>query len=165
MLGRATRLCPEIDKGPFRIFDAVDLYPHLENLTDMKPVAADPEFTLTKLFEELAGRGDAAHKNSIREQIIVRLRRRLKKLAPEARAQFEKEAGEPPEESLARFIRGEPDDLAGWLAERPTLGSILDWTNEDGTPRFVPISEHEDSSAQTSTESRRSNSSSSGLTS
>lgn len=29
MLGRATRLCPEIDKGAFRIFDAVDLYAHL----------------------------------------------------------------------------------------------------------------------------------------
>ncbi|MEO6216601.1 MAG: type I restriction-modification system endonuclease [Sphingomonas sp.] len=42
MLGRATRLCPEIDKEAFRIFDAVDLYAHLQDLTDMKPVAADP---------------------------------------------------------------------------------------------------------------------------
>ncbi len=29
MLGRATRQCPEIGKETFRIFDAVDLYPHL----------------------------------------------------------------------------------------------------------------------------------------
>ena len=29
MLGRATRLCDEIGKETFRIFDAVDLYPHL----------------------------------------------------------------------------------------------------------------------------------------
>jgi type I restriction enzyme, R subunit len=35
MLGRATRKCDEIGKETFRIFDAVDLYPHLENLTDM----------------------------------------------------------------------------------------------------------------------------------
>lgn len=144
MLGRATRLCPEIDKGPFRIFDAVDLYPHLENLTDMKPVAADPKFTLTKLFEELGGRGDAAHKHRVREQIVVRLRRRLKKLSSETRAQFEKEAGETPEASLERFIKGDPVDLAIWAAERSQLGAILDWTSEDGTPRFVPISEHED---------------------
>jgi type I restriction enzyme, R subunit len=38
MLGRATRLCDEIGKETFRIFDAVDLYPHLQELTQMKPV-------------------------------------------------------------------------------------------------------------------------------
>ena len=31
MIGRATRPCPEIGKEVFRIFDAVDPYPHLEN--------------------------------------------------------------------------------------------------------------------------------------
>ena len=144
MLGRATRLCPEIGKESFRIFDAVDLYANLQNLTDMKPVAADPTFTLTKLFEELAGMGDAEHKNRVREQIIVRLRRRLKKLTVETRAKFEKEAGETPEESLDRFIKGGPVDLAQWAAARPNLGPILDWTNEDGTPRYVPISGHDD---------------------
>jgi len=41
MLGRATRLCPDIGKEIFRIFDAVDLYENLQNLTDMKPVAAN----------------------------------------------------------------------------------------------------------------------------
>lgn len=144
MLGRATRLCPEIGKEAFRIFDAVDLYDHLQDLTDMKPVAADPTFTLTQLFDELSGHGDAEHKNRIREQIIVRLRRRLKRLSPEARARFEKEANETPEQSLRRFIEGEPIDLARWASERPNLGPILDWTNEDGTPRYVPISDHDD---------------------
>lgn len=144
MLGRATRLCPEIGKEGFRIFDAVDLYAHLQNMTDMKPVAADPKFTLTKLFEELHGRGDAEHKNRVREQIIVRLRRRLKKLSPEARARFEIEAGETPEASLDRFVKGDPIDLAVWAADRPNLGPILDWTNEDGMPRMLPISEHPD---------------------
>lgn len=144
MLGRATRLCPEIDKEAFRIFDAVDLYPHLQNMTDMKPVAADPSFTLTALFDELSGRGDETHKNRIREQIIVRMRRKLKRLTPEARAQFEKEAGETPEASLQRFLTGNPNDLAHWASQRPRLGPILDWTNEDGTPRYVPISEHVD---------------------
>jgi type I restriction enzyme R subunit len=144
MLGRATRLCPEIGKESFRIFDAVDLYAHLQDLTDMKPVAADPKFTLTKLFEEMRGRGDAEHKNRVREQIIVRLRRRLKKLTPEMRAKFEIEAGETPEASLDRFVKGDAIDLSNWASERPNLGPILDWNNEDGTPRYVPISEHPD---------------------
>lgn len=144
MLGRATRLCPEIGKEAFRIFDAVDLYAQLQSLTDMKPVAADPQFTLTRLFDELSGRGDDAHKNRVREQIVVRLRRRLKRMAPEARAKFEKEAGETPEATLQRFLTGQPVDLSRWVAARPGLGAILDWTNEDGTPRYVPISEHDD---------------------
>ena len=54
MLGRATRQCPEIGKETFRIFDAVDLYPHLQNLTAMKPVVIDPAISLEQLFEELA---------------------------------------------------------------------------------------------------------------
>lgn len=144
MLGRATRLCPEIGKETFRIFDAVDLYAHLQDMTDMKPVAADPKFTLTKLFEELAGHGDGPHKNRVREQIIVRLRHRIKKLTPEMRARFEKEAGETPEASLDRFTQGNPVDLSNWISGRPNLGPILDWTNEDGSPRYVPISEHDD---------------------
>lgn len=144
MLGRATRLCPEIDKGDFRIFDAVDLYANMQEHTDMKPVAANPTFTLTKLFDELANRGDAEHKERVREQIIVRLRRRLKKLGQEARAKFEKEVGETPEESLERFIKGEAIDLAAWAAERPSIGPILDWESEGKTPRYIPISEHED---------------------
>ena len=144
MLGRATRLCPEIGKEAFRIFDPVDLYSQLKNLTDMKPVAADPSFSLTQLFDELASRGDHDHKNRVREQIIVRLRRRLKKLGEEARARFEKEAGESPESSLDRLIKGDPIDLAQWASERPNLGPILDWTSDGGTPRYIPISEHED---------------------
>ena len=144
MLGRATRLCPEIDKETFRIFDAVDLYTHLQNLTDMRPVAADPSFTLTKLFEELSQRGDAEHKERVREQIVVRLRRKLRRLSPEARARFEKAAGETPEASLQRFVNGDASALANWAAERPTLGPILDWTSEEGTPNYVPISEHPD---------------------
>lgn len=144
MLGRATRLCPEIGKETFRIFDAVDLYAQLQNLTDMKPVAADPSFTLTQLFDELSGRGDTDHKNRVREQIIVRLRRRLKRLTAETRARFEKEAGETPEASLQRLLTGDSAHLSEWAAERPGIGPILDWTNEDGTPRYVPISEHDD---------------------
>jgi type I restriction enzyme R subunit len=42
MLGRATRLCPEIDKEVFRIFDAVQLYEAMQDYTEMKPVVTNP---------------------------------------------------------------------------------------------------------------------------
>ncbi|MBQ6976993.1 MAG: type I restriction-modification system endonuclease, partial [Selenomonadaceae bacterium] len=37
MLGRATRLCPEIGKTHFEIFDAVGVYESLEPVSEMKP--------------------------------------------------------------------------------------------------------------------------------
>ena len=57
MIGRATRLCHEIGKEVFRIFDAVDLYPHLQNLTDMKPVVVNPSISFEQLVRR-DGRGD-----------------------------------------------------------------------------------------------------------
>src|SRR4029079_9115958 len=45
MLGRATRLCEEIGKSTFRIFDAVRIYEALQNMTAMQPVVVDPDIT------------------------------------------------------------------------------------------------------------------------
>ncbi|MDP9150340.1 MAG: type I restriction-modification system endonuclease, partial [Myxococcota bacterium] len=53
MIGRATRLCPEIGKERFRIFDAVDLYAALKDVTDMKPVVVDPLVTFEQLAKEV----------------------------------------------------------------------------------------------------------------
>src|SRR6188474_3216528 len=45
MIGRATRRCDDIGKERFRIFDAVDLYSALQEVTDMKPVVVNPLVT------------------------------------------------------------------------------------------------------------------------
>jgi type I restriction enzyme R subunit len=144
MLGRATRQCPEIGKETFRIFDAVDLYPHLQNLTAMKPVVIDPAITLEQLFKELAELEDAAHRDAVRDQIIVKMRRRLKRMPEVARARYEVEAGETPEATLLRFTNDPSESVASWAKQRPALGRILDWDSDSGTPLLVPISEHPD---------------------
>jgi len=144
MLGRATRLCPEIDKQVFRIFDAVDLYDKLQHLTEMRPVAADPNVSLSELLAELVKVQDAQYRADLRDQIIMRMSRSIGKLPPEARAKFQLEAGETPEDMLRRFRHGEPGELATWAKARPGLGPVLDWRTEGGTPRLVPISTHED---------------------
>ena len=107
MIGRATRLCPEIGKEVFRIFDAVDLYPHLQNLTDMKPVVVNPSISFEQLVKELVAADQADHRETIRQQLAVKLRRLLKKLPAEVRAQFEAVAGETPEETLKRLLEAE----------------------------------------------------------
>jgi type I restriction enzyme R subunit len=144
MIGRATRQCPEIGKEVFRIFDAVDLYPHLQNLTDMKPVVVNPSIGFEQLVKEFLASDRDTHRDSIRQQLAVKLRRRLKQLPEEARARFEAAAGEAPEQTLKRLLHAEPAELSKWLSTRSAIGPILDWQSDDGIPRFVPISNHPD---------------------
>jgi type I restriction enzyme, R subunit len=94
MLGRATRRCDDIGKETFRVFDAVDLYPHLQNLTAMRPVVVNPSISLEQLFEEFACVENDAHRAEIRDQILVKIRRRLRRLSDEARQQYEASAPE-----------------------------------------------------------------------
>lgn len=144
MIGRATRLCPDIGKEVFRIFDAVDLYPHLQNLTEMRPIVVNPSIPFGQLVDELTRARDDTERDTIREQIAVKLRRRLNKLAPEARARFEAVAGETPEETLQRLLETPPAELAAWFADRRELGPILDWQADGDAPRYLPISQHPD---------------------
>ena len=144
MLGRATRQCPEIGKETFRIFDAVDLYPHLQNLTEMKPVVVNPDITLEQLFGEFARLEDEKHREAVRDQIIVKMRRRIKRLHEQARARYEAEAGETPEATLKRLSELPVGTVAAWMKQRPSLGKILDWDPESNGPLLMPISHHPD---------------------
>lgn len=143
MLGRATRRCDEIGKETFRIFDAVDLYPHLQNLTNMKPVVVNPDLSFEQLLKELTGVADEEHRSVIRDQLAVKWARKLHRLADEARRQYGAAAGEEPEATLNRIRTAAPADLAAWFKERPALGPILDWSPE-GSGTALPISHHPD---------------------
>ncbi|MER9962164.1 type I restriction-modification system endonuclease [Mesorhizobium sp. M0045] len=144
MIGRATRGCDEIGKEVFRIFDAVDLYPHLQNLTDMKPVVVNPSISFEQLVREMVEATDDAQRDTIRAQLAVKLRRRLKRLPKEARQRFEAVAGETPEAMLQRLLAGDALALGAWLKDRSAIGPILDWEGDGENPRLVPISHHPD---------------------
>lgn len=144
MIGRATRKCPEIGKEVFRIFDAVDLYPHLENLTDMKPVVVNPSISFEQLVTEMVAAEHDAQREAIREQFAVKLRRRLAKLLPEIRSKFEAVAGETPEQILERVLHSDLSELSRWFSTRTGVGPILDWQSDGDTPRLMPISHHPD---------------------
>jgi type I restriction enzyme, R subunit len=144
MLGRATRQCDEISKETFRIFDAVDLYPHLQELTAMRPVVVNPTITLEQLFDELAQVSSDEHRHTVRDQILVRLRRQLKRLSQNAREQYATSAGESPEATLARMQNEPPETMARWVKARPGIGRILDWTSDTKDPLWLPVSHHPD---------------------
>ena len=80
MLGRATRLCPDIGKTHFNIFDAVRVYEDLDSTSGMKSVTVSK--TMPELLEDLFRPSDSS-KQSIKDRILARLQRKNNHLTAE----------------------------------------------------------------------------------
>ena len=80
MLGRATRLCPKINKTHFEIYDPVGVYDSLEEVNTMQPVSADPKTTFAQLLDGLEVLEDEAHIKNAVAQIIAKLQRVKRRL-------------------------------------------------------------------------------------
>ena len=104
MLGRATRLCPEIGKDVFHVFDAVRLSEALSEFTDMKPIAQNPNLTITELAADLAAADNDSGFETMQAEIAAKLRRKCQLFDTEYRELFAKIAkGETPESFVAKF--------------------------------------------------------------
>lgn len=99
MIGRATRLCEEINKEYFKIYDAVDIYPDLKDYTDMRPVVADPKINLKKLLKDL-DKIDDNDKNIeyLLDEVVGRIQRKKNRI---------KKAGSDHLKAFSNYIRGE----------------------------------------------------------
>lgn len=78
MLGRATRLCDEINKNHFEIFDCVRLYEAIEDVTNMKPVAANEHISFKILKETLERADSDEEKEATVKKVIAKLQRKKK---------------------------------------------------------------------------------------
>lgn len=83
MLGRATRLCPEIGKDSFRIFDAVHLYDYLQNITDMKPVVSNPNQSIEETLEKALDSEDPEEFGFFKAELIAKLQRKKQRISEE----------------------------------------------------------------------------------
>jgi type I restriction enzyme R subunit len=143
MLGRATRLCPEIGKETFRVFDAVRLYEALQGLTAMTPVVVDPTITFSQLEHELTGSHGEEATALVRDQFVAKLQRKKRHLGDDGERDFEIRAGMTPDAFL-RELRDMPlERIADWFTAHPGLGEILD-RKGGGPVNPVFISDHQD---------------------
>lgn len=88
MLGRATRLCPKINKTHLEIYDPVGVYDSLEEVNTMQPVSADPKTTFAQLLDGLEVLEDEAHIKNAVAQIIAKLQRVKRRLTKEEVNEF-----------------------------------------------------------------------------
>ncbi|UWQ20122.1 type I restriction-modification system endonuclease [Jannaschia sp. W003] len=144
MIGRATRRCDEIGKEAFQIFDAVDLYPNLQSMTEMRPVVVNPSVSFEDLFAGFEASEDEGHRDEILDQIIVKLSRKIRKMNEEIRDQYTAQAGETPEETLRRFREHPSSEAREWTRERPGMGAFFDFEGARNAPPILPIAHHED---------------------
>jgi type I restriction enzyme R subunit len=143
MLGRATRLCDEIGKETFRIFDAVKIYEALQGLTTMQPVVVNPAITFTQLARELVQVTSDEERALVRDQFIAKLQRRKRHLSAASARDFETRAGMAPDAFIERLKTMPLADIAAWVTHNPDLGEILDRQGE-GHAEPVFVSHHDD---------------------
>lgn len=143
MLGRATRLCEEIEKDAFRVFDAVQIFEALQHMTAMQPVVADPKISFTQLASELASVTDDEARALVRDQFLAKLQRKKRHLGEKGGRDFETRAGMTPDAFIQKLRAMPLVDVAAWFTQNPDLGEILD-RKGDGPREPIFISEHPD---------------------
>lgn len=143
MLGRATRLCPEIGKETFRIYDAVRVYETLQDYTDMKPVSPNPKATFTQLVEEITQIDSKERLKKQLEQIIAKLQRKRNIIEESNLESFQYNAGgNDPENFIIKLKNTPNNEIVSTLNKYLGLWKYLDELKS--TPRYQLVSEHED---------------------
>lgn len=112
MLGRATRLCPEIGKTHFEIYDAVNLYKTLSSVSSMKPVVANPAVSFETLIDGIdVLETEKAKRNQV-DMIVAKIMRNKGRMSDANREQFKSLAGGKSPEEFADYLRKAPIEKA-----------------------------------------------------
>jgi type I restriction enzyme R subunit len=142
MIGRATRLCPEINKEFFRIYDAVKVYEALEDYTQMKTVS-NPNTSFFQLVDELNFIDTPERAKRQLQQIIAKLQRKKKDINESKLEEFMYFAqGDSPEEFIQRLKGIEGQDVQNAVAGLANLWNFLD--TKIYKPKVQFVSEHND---------------------
>lgn len=149
MLGRATRLCPDLfgpgeDKEVFHIFDAVDLYATLQDFTDMKPVVSDPSLTLRQLVDALlATPATSASRPHFHDAVLARLQRK-RSLLRKNDAALAFCSGFGADALIEHLQQGGAAASVALFTAKPALPDFVDSLRRPGSRVGIPVSHHED---------------------
>lgn len=142
MIGRATRLCPEIGKEDFRIFDAVRVHEALQDYTQMKPVS-NPSTSFSQLVNELDAIDSEERVKVQGEQIIAKLQRKRRKIEENNLEEFIYMAGGKNPQEVIKAIQGaKSHEIASIIKEFKGLWNYLD--KKVYRPKHQLVSEHRD---------------------
>jgi type I restriction enzyme R subunit len=144
MLGRATRLCDEIGKETFRIFDAVRMYEAIASMSAMKPVIVNPKITFKQLTQELANVKDEKARELVRDEFFAKFNAKRRHLSEEAEKDFETVCGMSVDAFAHKLQAMTPKQVGAWFVQNPDLGEILDRKDPSKSAPIL-VSTHADS--------------------
>jgi type I restriction enzyme, R subunit len=158
MKGRATRLCPEIGKEAFTIYDAVGVCRIMDQYSDMKATVVQPKTSFAQLTNYIldcdlsqAKLTEIAHVKQSIDQWLAKFQRQQARWSESRTTEFATLAGIPADQML-QFVRSQvqsANDRDGlravqtWLGERQNLINLLD-QKDDPASRRVWLAPHED---------------------
>lgn len=142
MLGRATRLCHEIGKEVFRIFDAVRLYEAIAPVSNMKPVVVNPNISFTQLVDELETVNTSETLETVITQLLAKIQRKRRHLSTNSQEQLEAIAGMPLPNMISLLKQSTPQQVREWWEQKKVIAQILD--RRDGGTQPILISHHTD---------------------
>ncbi len=143
MMGRATRLCPEIGKTHFEIYDPVGVYESLAPVNTMKPVVVNPNASFEDLLLGLQVLPTEPQVKNQIDIIIAKLQRKKRNMSEKALDNFIDLAGGQNPSQFIENIKSMPvEEAKKQLLNSHILFAIL---NEgSGKPKPVVISDKED---------------------
>ncbi|QEZ47477.1 type I restriction-modification system endonuclease [Cupriavidus oxalaticus] len=163
MIGRATRRCDEIGKTVFKIYDPVDIYATLQDVSTMKPLVKDPNITIEQLIDELnnpasfTAPGSAegqSHAHDVLNELNQKLMRVLRRASHDAAKkpklkhhleELEQQWGVPPEKLHQHLHKLGPEGAAEFVRHNTRLLLQLAEVRELMGTAYMPIlSEHKD---------------------
>ncbi|MCM1326016.1 MAG: type I restriction-modification system endonuclease [Bacteroidales bacterium] len=144
MLGRATRLCPEIHKTHFEIYDPVGVYDSLEEVNTMKPVVVNPSATFMQLLDGLEIIDNEKQVQYQINQIVAKLQRKKRNMDDKTMEHFiSLTDGQDPTQFIVDIQARKPEDAKNRLLAYTEMFRMLQQTKtSSGNP--VVISEEED---------------------
>ena len=144
MMGRATRLCPDIHKTHFEIYDPVGVYDSLEDVNTMKPVVVNPAATFMQLLEGLEVLEDERQVQHQINQIVAKLQRRKRSMDSGTTEHFvNMTGGLDPTQFVIDIRSRKPEDAKKRLLAYADMFRMLQQTRAGGG-RPVVISDKED---------------------
>lgn len=144
MMGRATRLCPDIGKTHYEIFDPVGVYESLDPVNTMKPVVANPSTSFDDLLNGLETLPTEKQSMSQIDMIIAKLQRKKRSMGEKALEHFgDLSSGETPDSFIDRIKGMRPGEAKEYILKNKKLFKILDEGSTDSR-RPVVISDKED---------------------
>ncbi len=144
MIGRATRLCPQIGKSHFEIYDAVGLYESMQEVSTMKPIVTSVK---TKFDDIIKGFETATNKEKQQNQvdmIVAKLRRKANNMNEEMLNEFKNSAdGQTPSEFCDKLKEMSSAAAVKHIQDKK---EIFDWLDNivSGKSRKLIISDKED---------------------